>query len=121
MTNAREEYHAREENDRASPQRRSEGQSAEHAGRRVRARGGAPRSRGQARCTLDQTGDSDRIVEGPPGRREAAPAEERSGLRKDAPERGARISRRPEQPEEETLGEALSRDQRSAEARESGS
>src|SRR5206468_8028717 len=61
------------------------------AGRRVRPRGDGTHPRGQAWRSLDETGNRDWVVEGPPRRRELAAA--RARLATDTQERGGGIPR----------------------------
>ena len=68
---------------------------AQHAGRRVRARGNRAHPRGQARCAIDQAGDRDRSVKGAASGRQAEAAEEGPDIRAHAQERRQRLSHWP--------------------------
>lgn len=68
---------ARARDHQACPKGQTRREVAVNTGRRVRARGSAPRSRGQARSPLHETGHRHRSLEGPPRGRKAAGAKER--------------------------------------------
>src|SRR5438309_6098908 len=94
-TPARQEVdHAGEANARTGPTRPPRGQESHHAGRRVRARGDPPRARGQARRALGQAGHRHRPLQGAPGRRQAAAAEEGEHVGANAPQRHLGVPRR---------------------------
>src|SRR5260370_18039312 len=83
-----------EANARTGPTRPPRGQESHHAGRRVRPRGDPPRARGQARRALGQAGHRHRPVQGAPGWRQAAAAEEGDYVGANAPQRHLGVPRR---------------------------
>src|SRR5688572_4426972 len=107
--------HARERDKAPRRQGQTRGQVAEHPGRRVRSRGNRAHPRRQAWRALGQAGHCDRLVEGTPGWRRRAAAEEGQGQQGDA--RKGQARQRSRRPEKARLQDAFARGQQGAQAR----
>jgi len=109
--------HARTKDRGACAKGQTAGQSADDAGRRVRARGDGAHPRGEAWCPIDETGDRNRPLEGPALRRQAEATAQGSGIGTHPQERDPRVPRRPARGGTETICETVARHAAGAQAR----